>query len=397
MSRWIAISIFAVSVMINSLDRSLLANVQPSLLADFHLTNVDYGYLVSAFSIVYGFSAPVMGWALDRFGLNRVAAAAVAVWSLASLLTGSAHSFAALLGWRTLLGFAESAALPASGKAYAQLLEPKERSLGTSANQLALAVGTVAASLLAGWIVPVYGWRTTFYAAAPIGWLWIPLWMWTARRAPFRASDPAISSRASNPMHMLSDPKLWALVIANLFIMQLYSLWTNWTTVYLVRERGLSAATANLQFAWIPPVMATLGGFFGAWLALRHSSRFGVQRARFVVCLGAACALLLTAAIPFLPSTLLVVFAIGLSFFFTVAMSVNIYAMPLDLYGPGRAGLAFAMLTSGYGLMQAVISPRIGYVVDHSGFRSICLISAFCPLMGILVLWGAGLNRDSKE
>jgi MFS transporter, ACS family, hexuronate transporter len=392
MSRWAAVTIFAVSVMINALDRNLLANVQPSLRSDFHLDNAQYGELVAAFSIVYGLSAPLMGWALDRFGLTPVSTVAVGLWSFASLMTGSAGSFMALLGWRALLGFAESAALPASGKAYALLLKPRERSLGTAANQLGLAAGSVGAAILAGWVTH---WQSAFYCAAPLGFLWIPIWIWTSRRAPLdHSARPPVSDLAGSAGTVLRDPKLWALAGANLLTMPLYSLWTNWTTAYLVRERGLTQSQANLEFAWIPPVLATLGGAFGGWLVLRQSVPNGVQTARFRLCLGAACALLLTAGIPFLPSTLLVTLAIGMSFFFTLAISVNVYAMPLDLYGPARSGFAFSMLTSVYGLMQAAVSPLIGRIVDQSGFRPICLIGAVCPLAGILILWMAGLNRD---
>src|SRR5258708_6889193 len=144
-SRWLLAGTFAISVMLNALDRNLLAAVQPSLRSQFAMTNAQYGDLVAAFSIVYGFSAPLMGWLLDRFGLTLVATLAVGLWSFASVMTGFAGSFAELLGWRALLGFAESAALPASGKAYARFLRPEERSLGTATNQLGLAIGGVGA------------------------------------------------------------------------------------------------------------------------------------------------------------------------------------------------------------------------------------------------------------
>jgi len=103
---------------------------------------------------------------------------------------------------------------------------------------------------------------------------------------------------------------------------------------------------------------------------------------------------LLTAAIPYSPSTWIATIAIGLSSFFTLALSVNSYAMPLDLYGPERAGFAIAMLTCVYGLMQFAISPRIGYVVDHYGFKPICLVGAVCPILGVLILWSQRLHRD---
>ena len=56
---------------------------------------------------------------------------------------------------------------------------------------------------------------------------------------------------------------------------------------------------------------------------------------------------------------------ISASFFFALAGSVNIYALPIDLYGPQRSGMAIAALTCAFGLLQTVISPLIGFLADH--------------------------------
>ena len=61
---------------------------------------------------------------------------AVALWSLASVMTGYAGSFTSLLVWRAVLGLAESAAIPASNKAYAFLLPPRERQIGSAVQSI---------------------------------------------------------------------------------------------------------------------------------------------------------------------------------------------------------------------------------------------------------------------
>jgi hypothetical protein len=180
--------------------------------------------------------------------------------------------------------------------------------------------------------------------------------------------------------------------------MPLYSLWTNWTTVYLVRERGLTASAANLHFAWIPPVLATLGGLVGGTLALR-GARAGhpVQTARFRVCLWAAIALLLTATIPILPTAGWATALIGMSFFATLCISVNVYAMALDLFGTAHASCVFAMLTATYGLMQTVISPLIGSWVDHHSFTAVCILGAITPLCGIGILYAVVFRKEEER
>jgi hypothetical protein len=105
-------------------------------------------------------------------------------------------------------------------------------------------------------------------------------------------------------------------------------------------------------------------------------------------------ALLLTAAIPVLPSVRWATAGIGFSFFFTLCISVNVYAMALDLFGISRAGFAFSLLTGIYGLMQTAISPLIGLWIDHHSFSAICILGALTPICGVGVLYWAIFSRD---
>lgn len=56
--RWLAVGIFAISSLLNYLDRSLIPAVAPSLMGEFHLSNYEYGQVIFFFSIVYAVAAP---------------------------------------------------------------------------------------------------------------------------------------------------------------------------------------------------------------------------------------------------------------------------------------------------------------------------------------------------
>ncbi|WP_213804797.1 MFS transporter [Granulicella sp. dw_53] len=396
--RALTVAIFALSLSVTALDRNLLAAVWPVLQTQLHLTNAQYGVIVAGFSIAYGVCAPISGLLVDRFGFTRVAAIALALWSIAGIATAFAPNFHTLLICRILLGCAESASLPAVAKAYVTFLRPAERSMGTAATQIALTIGAVSATLLAGSLTAKYGWQSTFLLAGTLGLLWIPLWLRTSTSQQtelqtLRSEDTAIGMK-----RLLREPGLWALIVATLLLMPLYSLWTNWTTVYLVREHGLSASEANLHYAWIPPILAMLGGISGGWFAMQSARRgTPVQNARFKVCLWASLALLLTATIPVLPNAGWATAAIGMSFFCTLCISVNTYAMALDLFGTSHASFVFSLLTASYGLMQTVISPLIGSWVDHHSFNAVCLLGALSPLCGITILYATIFRSKSPR
>ena len=142
--RWVAITVFVFSSVLNYLDRQVLATMvtiwrtqQPG----FSFTSDDYGYALSAFSIAYAVSALLIGWFVDRVGLNRGSAISVAVWAIASFGTGMSHNLGELLLWRALLGVAEASGVSAVGKAVGMYLPPKERATGTAMSQLGLSLG----------------------------------------------------------------------------------------------------------------------------------------------------------------------------------------------------------------------------------------------------------------
>jgi MFS transporter, ACS family, hexuronate transporter len=377
------------STALSFLDRQVLAALAPQLKQEFQLTNEGYGYVVAAFSLAYAVASPAAGWLIDRVGLNRGLAAVVVLWSAAGVATGFTGGLAGLLVCRVGLGMAESGGIPATGKGFALYLEPRERAMGTALNQVGITLGMMAAPLLVGWLAVSYGWRAAFVATGLVGFAWIPLWLVTVRRVPVTVppTGPA-DGPAGGPAR---DWRLWALAAANILMMTVYSLWMNWTTVFLVSAHGLTLADANRRLAWVPPVFASLGGLFGGWMSMRQARRGdGLYAARLKACTVGAVFLTATAAVPFVPGAGLATALISLSFFMAVAMSANIYAMPLDLFGAGRAAFAVSVLTASYGLMQTVVSPLFGHLIDRYGFGPVCGVSGVLPLaaLGVLVIVG---------
>ena len=383
--RWVAVSIFVISSTLNYLDRALIATLAPLVMAEMHFNQTQFGYLLSAFSITYAASSLAAGWFLDRVGVTRGISAAVSWWSAAAVATGLVRSVGGLTVCRAALGIGESAGVPAVGKLNGVYLKPEERALGAALNQIGLSVGLSIAPLCIG-LAMARGWRTPFILTGLLGFLWIPLW-WLVERRIAPAYEPAPRREPQQRWStILLNRNLILLVIANVLWMGSYSLWSNWTTLYLMRIHGLTLEQ-TAKYTWIPPLISNLGGFFGGWLSLRWmrqriSAISARRKAVWVSAFGSCISLLLV----FSPDVQWTTVLISLSFFFALAGSVNIYALPIDIFGPARAGLAIAALTCAFGLMQTAISPLIGFLSDHRLYSGVVWIVTLPLLLSALVL-----------
>jgi MFS transporter, ACS family, hexuronate transporter len=388
--RWLAFSVFVISSTLNYLDRQLLATLAPLIMAELAFNQTDFGFLISAFSIAYAASSLIAGWFLDRVGVNRGMTVAVSWWSAAAVATGFSSGLAGLVMCRAALGVGESAGVPATGKLNGMYLKPEERALGTAVNQIGLSLGLAIAPLWIS-IARAHTWRTPFALTGLFGFLWIPVWLAVSRFIPPQQGSSEFSSRdpkAHPGFSLLRERPLILVVAASVLWMGSYSLWSNWTTLYLTRVHNLTLQQ-SARYVWIPPLISNLGGFFGGWMSLRWV-KSGIEpvaarrRAVWVSALGS----LVTLLLPFAADARWATMIISISFFFALSGSVNIYAIPIDLYGAARSGLAIAALTCAYGILQTVISPLIGYLSDHKLYDEVVWIVTVPPILSSLVLIG---------
>src|SRR5512140_2977297 len=95
-----ALTVLTLINLLNYLDRYLVAGVVPKIEAEFGLSHERAGFLQTIFMFIYMIAAPVAGFLGDRIQRRYIVAACVFVWSLATLGTGLATSFVALLAAR---------------------------------------------------------------------------------------------------------------------------------------------------------------------------------------------------------------------------------------------------------------------------------------------------------
>ena len=91
------VPLLALAIFINYVDRGNLATAAPLMMGELGLDATQIGILISAFFWAYTPGLVLAGWLADRFNAYMTLAVGLAIWSLATLLTGLAGSIAVRL------------------------------------------------------------------------------------------------------------------------------------------------------------------------------------------------------------------------------------------------------------------------------------------------------------
>src|SRR5947208_15388912 len=91
---WAITAAATAAMTLSYLDRQALSALAPTITAELKLTNTQYGWLGSAFSIAYLLAGPLAARFCDRVGARRALLLGVLAWSAAA----AAHSLAVGFG-----------------------------------------------------------------------------------------------------------------------------------------------------------------------------------------------------------------------------------------------------------------------------------------------------------
>src|SRR5262249_51076429 len=143
-----------------------------------------------AFFWTYTPAQILAGWLAEKINAYRTLALGVALWSLATIATGLATGFAAILVLRLLLGLGESAAFPCSSKLLAEHLPGHRLGAANGLIGVGLALGPAFGTFAGGLLMARWGWRPTFDVFGLISILWLIPWITSTRHASRQADTP---------------------------------------------------------------------------------------------------------------------------------------------------------------------------------------------------------------
>ncbi|WP_051897670.1 MFS transporter [Sciscionella sediminilitoris] len=164
-------------VLVEGYDIISFGTVVPVLLADSAsgFGPADLGWVASAVFAGALLGALGSGWLSDRYGRRPVVLAAVAVFSVCTLLTGFAAGPVPLALFRFFAGLGIGAVLPAASALTLEYANPRYRTVSYTLMLSGVPLGGVLAALLALPVLPHLGWPWVFFLGAILGGIGLPV------------------------------------------------------------------------------------------------------------------------------------------------------------------------------------------------------------------------------
>ncbi len=372
--------LFGINVL-NYTDRYVLPAVVSQVKTDFALSDTEVGFLGTAFLLVYAVSAVPAGIIADRFRRTSLIGYGVAVWSVATLITGFTHSFGQLFGARALLGIGEAAYFPPSTTLLADTFPLERRARLMSWWGLATPLGVFLGFAVGGLMGQAFGWRAAFSFVAVPG-LVLAIVVSRLQDPPRGASERLLAGAGAEAWTTTVRKILAARSLSFSILSQALAFFvlggvSFWIPYYLNLQFGLSVGSSGILSGALFVVGGGIGTLLGGHLAdfLRErgvsSARLLVPALGFVVSAPVILAAVVTTSV-----------TVFLVLFFLAGGLLQMYSGPMtalsqDVVVPGRRARAVALsLLIAHVLGDAFSPAAIGILSDALGSLQTSLLLA---------------------
>lgn len=158
----------AVAFFMQNLDTTAVNTAIPEMARSFGTDVVHLSLGITSYMIALAVFIPVSGWIADRFGVRRIFCAAIAFFTLASLLCGTAQNLPQFVVYRIMQGMAGAMMTPVGRLAV--LKSTPHNELVTAMNYITIPalIAPILGPLVGGYLTTFFSWHYIFYLNVPI-------------------------------------------------------------------------------------------------------------------------------------------------------------------------------------------------------------------------------------
>lgn len=390
--RWWLALLLHFAMLFLFVHRGALSVAAPFMITELGLSTTVMGVLLSAFFWSYSLLQAPAGWVVDRFGVRRVYASGLGLWSLAAAATGLAGGLLSLIVARVILGIGQSIAFPTTTRAIANWFPDHQRGTATACSNTGNRVGQVLVNGIGALLVAALGWKLFFIGSGLAGLLWLAPWLlflgkWDARPAVAPTTSAPLASFLAS-FALLKHRSFVGICLGYFAFDYTFYLLLTWLPGYLKLERGFStgemALFSSIPYAAnIPLMFAT--GMLSDWFVRRGYDEVRVRKTFMIV--GLLGALLIVPA-GMVENRMTAVWLLTLTQCFVGMTGVIAFTLTMAVCEKRIVGAASG-LQNFSGQLAGILSPALtGYIAHKTGSFALAMgVAGALLVLGILAYW----------
>lgn len=409
--RWNIFLIFAFASFTSYALRGNLSIAAPTIIGEYGFTEIQWGWVVAAFTTGYAIFQFPGGVFSDKVGPRKALTLIAILWSVFTvimvLLPGAdAISVVGALGLlivaQFLYGVSNSPVFPTINSIVARWFPVGRWALPLGLSSTGLTLGIVVSAPVLSYLIVEWGWRTGFLVMAPLGILVSAIW-WTYGRdtpAEHRSVNEAelalITEKQVPDVAVVTNPPGWARVLKNRNVILLtlsyscmcfifYSVFS-WFPYYVMEVRLFEQQATGFVTSsqWLA---GAAGAALGGWLCTQLCNKLGLRwGSRWPILIGMVMSAVLLVIGAYHQNPLVAVSMLALCFFFNQITEAAYWSTSVAVGGQ-LAGAAGGVMNTGanaMGVINALLMPRLaeafGWTIALSSGAVFVLVGALLML-----------------
>ena len=161
--------VVATALFMEQLDSTIVNTAIPAMADSLMVTPLSLKGVVSSYILSLAVCIPISGWMADRFGTRRVFAAAVALFTISSMLCGMSLNVPMLVAARVLQGIGAAMMMPVGRLTLIRTFPKTELLKAMNFVIIPALIGPLLGPTVGGLIVHWTSWRMIFFVNVPMG------------------------------------------------------------------------------------------------------------------------------------------------------------------------------------------------------------------------------------
>ena len=167
--RWAAVAVLTASLLVITMDMTILNIALPEMAAELHPTSDQQLWIIDVYSLVLAGLLVSFAAIADRWGRKRMLMLGYSIFGAASLLILFANSAEGVIAIRALLGVGGAMIMPITLSLIRVIFtDPKERATALSIWAAVSGLGAAVGPLVGGFLLEHFSWHAAFLINVPL-------------------------------------------------------------------------------------------------------------------------------------------------------------------------------------------------------------------------------------